>query len=239
MCATLGSEGCDVVIPVYNEADRLEAQLRRWQATLDRLQVPGAIRVYDDGSEDATPTILKELGEELPRLVAVRQPNRGHGPTVLRGYLEARSEWVCQADGDGEVDPAAFGQLWVRRGKAPLVLACRKGRLLSSSRRLVSGASRCLLAALGKGVPPRDPNSPFRLWARGLLQELLRGLPSSLLVPNLVLTARGMAQGVPWIEVPVGVSNPSSGTGGLRGWRLMKFVLRATAELAWHTPGSS
>lgn len=239
MSKTLGAERCDVVIPVYNEADRLEAQLRSWQRTLDQLQIPGAIRVYDDGSQDATPTLLMVLGRELPRLVPVRQANRGHGPTVLRGYLEAEAEWVCQADGDGEVEPVAFGALWERRKAAPLVLACRKGRAASSSRRLVSGVSRWLLAGLGKGVPPRDPNSPFRLWARVVLQELLQGLPSSLLVPNLVLTARVMVRGVPWIEVPVRVSNPSSGTGGLTGWKLWRFSMRATAELLRHVPESS
>src|SRR5262249_56495225 len=84
--------------------------------------------VYDDGSTDDTRSILDGLGARLPRLAVRTQPNRGHGAAVLRGYREARGEWVFQTDSDGEVAPASFGALWRERHVHDLLLGVRRGR---------------------------------------------------------------------------------------------------------------
>ncbi len=226
---------CDLVIPVYNEAERLAGDLRGWQRVMDALGIHGSIRVYDDGSQDETPQVLAQLKSELDRLVVTRQPNRGHGPTVLRGYREAQAEWIFQADGDGEVALEEFDRLWGVRSGTALVLGSRVGRSVPGTRRLVTVGARCLLAGLGQGWAPRDPNSPFRLWAAPILRSLLAGLPEALLVPNLVLTARLLSRNAPVMEVPVRMARPSSGTGQLGGWKLMRFVTRATLELIRHS----
>src|SRR5213594_2830385 len=101
-----------VVMPAYNEAGAIREVVTGWDRQLAALGVPYEIRVYDDGSRVGTGDLLAGLARERPTLTAVRQPNRGHGPTILRGYREARGEWVFQTDSDGEMGPESFPLVW-------------------------------------------------------------------------------------------------------------------------------
>ncbi|MDX1385296.1 MAG: glycosyltransferase family 2 protein, partial [Thermoanaerobaculia bacterium] len=89
------------MLPVYNEAETLASVLDEWIAELTRLGIAFEIRAYDDGSTDGTAAILAEMAGSEPRLRVDRHENRGHGPTVLRGYREATAEWILQIDSDG------------------------------------------------------------------------------------------------------------------------------------------
>src|SRR5207237_498076 len=122
-----------VVMPAYNEAGAIREVVTGWDCQLAALGVPYEIRVYDDGSRDGTGDLLAALARERPALTAVRQPNRGHGPTILRGYREARGEWVFQTDSDGEMGPESFPLVWERRHEADLVLGYRSRRTGASS----------------------------------------------------------------------------------------------------------
>src|SRR5262245_44180927 len=115
-------------MPVYNEEGAVAAVIEAWTAELDRLGVDYELRAYDDGSRDATPRLLQYLSRSRPRLAVVRHDNRGHGPTVLRGDLEARGEWIFQVDSDGEMSPAGFEGLWSRREGYDLLLGSRQDR---------------------------------------------------------------------------------------------------------------
>src|SRR5438445_3120274 len=92
-----------VVMPAYNEAGAIREVVGGWDRQLGSLGVRYEIRVYDDGSRDGTGDLIAALAREHPTVAAVRQTNRGHGPTILRGYHEARGEWVFQTDSDDEI----------------------------------------------------------------------------------------------------------------------------------------
>ena len=88
-----------VVIPAYNEADRLPktlARLREWLADSHPLH---EIVVVDDGSVDGTADAAREAGGET--LVLLRHtPNRGKGYAVRRGMLAATGERRLMTDAD-------------------------------------------------------------------------------------------------------------------------------------------
>ena len=129
-----------VVVPVYNEEAAIAAVLGSWIAELERLGIDHRLAVYDDGSVDGTPGILAGLAERNPRLSIVRQANRGHGPTILRGYREARSPWVFQVDSDGEMSAAHFAPFWHERERYDFLVGDRQDRESALVRRMV-----CLL----------------------------------------------------------------------------------------------
>jgi len=87
--------------------------LTEWRAELERTVGAGRflILVVDDGSNDATPSRLAELG--WPELRVHRHSNRGHGQSCLVGYIEANrtgASWVFQIDSDGQCEPAGFAE---------------------------------------------------------------------------------------------------------------------------------
>jgi glycosyltransferase involved in cell wall biosynthesis len=191
-----------LVMPAFDEAALIEASVVDWHDELAALGLDFEIRVYDDGSRDATPEILARLAATLPRLAVRRHDNRGHGPSLLAGYREADGEWVAQADADSEIPVAAFPQLWARRERADFVLGRREGRSQSPARRLFSAFARLAVRALAGGGAA-DVNVPFRLMRRTGLVRLLRALPDDLFAPNVALTALALAEGLRVVEVPV------------------------------------
>jgi glycosyltransferase involved in cell wall biosynthesis len=95
-----------VVIPAYNEVDRLPLSLEKIAAHLN--QTPGRpteILVVNDGSVDGTAASARELASKLQRPnLAVRvldnPGNRGKGYSVRHGMLEGRHEWLLFTDAD-------------------------------------------------------------------------------------------------------------------------------------------
>lgn len=93
-----------IVIPAYNEQERLPRALRRIQEYFSSRQgglEAIEILVVDDGSRDATAAITEEWSRRLPcvRLVSNGQ-NRGKGYSVRHGMLEARGRVGLFTDAD-------------------------------------------------------------------------------------------------------------------------------------------
>jgi dolichyl-phosphate beta-glucosyltransferase len=90
-----------IVIPAYNEAERLPPSLGKLLAYAARQPRRLDLVLVDDGSQDGTAQIAQQvLGDRLPLTVLVNRPNRGKGYSVRRGLLEAQGDCVLFADAD-------------------------------------------------------------------------------------------------------------------------------------------
>jgi glycosyltransferase involved in cell wall biosynthesis len=217
-----------VVMPVYNEAAAIGGVVKAWAAELDRLGIDWEMRVYDDGSRDETPVALEQLSNEIPRLLVTRHTNRGHGPTILRGYREARGEWVFQTDSDGEMEPDSFSRLWEQRADYDFLLGIRGGREWTPPRWVMTRGSRLAVRLLfGAGV--KDVNTPYRLMRRARLAELLSSLPDDLFAPNVILSGLALRRGLRLYETEVPHQGRRTGKASLSGVR--KLIKPATRSL--------
>jgi dolichol-phosphate mannosyltransferase len=217
------------VIAAYNEEAAIGDVLLAWANEMESLGVRYELRAYDDGSTDRTPEVLADLASRLPRLRAVRHPNRGHGPTILRAYREAAGDWVFQCDGDDEIPATAFSSLWEQRQNYDLLVGRRQNRHSPPQRRLVSMGSRLAVRALfGSGL--WDVNSPFRLIRGEVLRYLLPLLPQNLFAPNVALAGLAVRRGLRVCEVPVPhVGRPGGAASLVRG-KLWRGAARALVE---------
>ncbi len=86
-----------VIIPAYNAAGTISATLESVRA---QTYAPLEIIVVDDGSTDATPSILKAVAAEEPRLRIIRQQNAGVARARNRALAEAQGEWIATIDAD-------------------------------------------------------------------------------------------------------------------------------------------
>ncbi|MEO0599715.1 MAG: dolichyl-phosphate beta-glucosyltransferase, partial [Chloroflexota bacterium] len=88
-----------VVIPAYNEAERIVPTVGAIAAHVSELGFEWELIVADDGSTDNTVELLRDL--ELVNLrVLVAEQNGGKGAAVRRGLLAARGEYVLFTDAD-------------------------------------------------------------------------------------------------------------------------------------------
>lgn len=116
-----------VVTPAFDEAESLPLLWTRLDATLARLDLAWEWVIVDDGSRDATPTVIAELGHLHPCVRSIRLGKRGGShAAILRGCRAARGDAAVVLAADlqdsPEVIPALLTQ-W-RRG-ADVVWAAR------------------------------------------------------------------------------------------------------------------
>ena len=91
-------QGVTVVIPAYNAAKVIASTLDDVQDWLDAQAVPYEVIVVDDGSKDATATVVTARGRGV-RLLVNRQ-NCGKGASVRRGMLAGSMPWRVFLDAD-------------------------------------------------------------------------------------------------------------------------------------------
>ena len=90
-----------VVIPAYNEEERLRKFVPGIVEFLRSKGQPFEIVVVDDGSRDGTGQVARELAKTYPMLRLIElHPNRGKGGAVKAGMLDARGQYVMFTDAD-------------------------------------------------------------------------------------------------------------------------------------------
>lgn len=97
-----GAPRLSIIIPAYNEVERLPGYLSEIRGELDRMSLDAEILVVDDGSKDDTAAYVKSVSRQDPRVQLLAQPyNQGKGKAIQRGMLEARGRHLLFADADG------------------------------------------------------------------------------------------------------------------------------------------
>jgi len=90
-----------IVIPAYNEGQRLAATLAKVLAYVAEMRWTAEVIVVDDGSRDATPGIVREWASRNSIVRLVENPgNRGKGYSVRHGMMEATGDLLLFTDAD-------------------------------------------------------------------------------------------------------------------------------------------
>ena len=107
--ALAGSPLIAVIVPCFNEeknvAETLLAALQQRYTNIEVIAV-------NDGSSDATATILNRMAQQHPKLRVVHlAENQGKAMALRMGALAAKSEYLVCIDGDAILDPDAVALL--------------------------------------------------------------------------------------------------------------------------------
>jgi dolichyl-phosphate beta-glucosyltransferase len=119
---------CVLVVPCFNEEKRLDRTAFVDFAKTDDL----TLLFVDDGSEDGTLGVLRELELKVPAKIGVLalEPNGGKGEAVRRGMLEGLrrgAKVVGYADADLATPPEELLRLWkkLEDGRLSVVVGSR------------------------------------------------------------------------------------------------------------------
>jgi len=171
-----------VVVPAYDEADRIGPVVRELARTYPVL-------VVDDGSTDRTAAEARTAGATV-----VRQPrNSGYIAALKRGFRDASSGIVVTFDADGEHRPEDVEKLVrsIERDRLDLVLGAR-ATIPRPSERLLDELTRLK-------VDVRDSGTGLRALRRSLALDL--ELDTACTCGTFVLEAA--AKGARIGEVPI------------------------------------
>lgn len=90
-----------IVIPAYNEAERLGATLDKILEYVQAKKMSVEVVVANDGSRDSTAEIVNSCAARNPIVRLVENPgNRGKGYSVRNGMLHARGQILLFSDAD-------------------------------------------------------------------------------------------------------------------------------------------
>jgi glycosyltransferase involved in cell wall biosynthesis len=90
-----------IVIPAYNERDRIPATLRSVVECIRTHKWPAEVVVVNDGSHDDTATVVREFARKAPEVRLIENPsNFGKGYSVRIGILHALGDIVMFTDAD-------------------------------------------------------------------------------------------------------------------------------------------
>jgi dolichyl-phosphate beta-glucosyltransferase len=90
-----------IVLPAYNEGERIAASLEKIFAHMTQCGWKAEVIVVDDGSSDDTAQIVTRYAVQHPDLRLIQNPgNRGKGYSVRNGMLHARGDILLFSDAD-------------------------------------------------------------------------------------------------------------------------------------------
>jgi glycosyltransferase involved in cell wall biosynthesis len=95
-----------IIIPAYNEEDRIVTTLNHTLSYLGCQEYPGEVLVISDGSEDNTKSVVENgfsPAEHVSLKVFEYRPNRGKGYAVRFGMLKGSGDRIMFMDADYSV----------------------------------------------------------------------------------------------------------------------------------------
>jgi glycosyltransferase involved in cell wall biosynthesis len=102
-----------VIIPAYNEAEKLPQTLPETSAYLSRQSYSYEIIVVNDGSRDRTADVVRELIPQVKNLKLIdNQENHGKGYVVRQGMLQAMGEYRLFTDADNSTTIDHLERMW-------------------------------------------------------------------------------------------------------------------------------
>ncbi len=89
-----------IVIPAYNEQDRIEQSIEEIATFLSRQSFKTEVIIADDGSEDRMVEVARPHIERYAWLSLLSLPHRGKGHAVKQGMLAASGRYLFACDAD-------------------------------------------------------------------------------------------------------------------------------------------
>ena len=90
-----------VVIPAYNEANRIVKTFEHTLAYLNKQSYTWELILVDDGSRDQTIAVIESVVPKTPNIrLLTYHPNAGKGKAVRTGICASSGEYVLFMDAD-------------------------------------------------------------------------------------------------------------------------------------------
>jgi glycosyltransferase involved in cell wall biosynthesis len=166
-----------VVMPAYNEGQRIGESLRATHAVMKKLGRPFEIVVVDDGSGDWTQEEANKAARTLSNVKVKRsEVNQGKGWALKEGFRLTSGQWVVFLDSDLDIDPAQLSLFFAIQKKEGVDVVIGSKRHPDTkldyppTRRFLSAGYFFLVKTLF-GLPLRDTQTGLKLFKAAVLKQ--------------------------------------------------------------------
>jgi methionyl-tRNA formyltransferase/glycosyltransferase involved in cell wall biosynthesis len=209
-----------VVVPVYNEAENLPALMSRLEAVLDGLGKPWEVVYTNDGSRDASLTLLREFHRRRPQQVRVIDFNGNFGQhmAIMAAFERVQGDVVVTLDADLQNPPEEIPKLLAAIDAGhDVVGGYRQQRKDSWFRRYASKLVN-FVREQATHIRMRDQGCMLRAYRRQIVEQIVASREVSLFIPALA-----MSFAVNPAEVEVAHAERAAGTSKYRLHNLVRL----------------
>ncbi len=168
-----------VIMPAYNESQRIRESLDRTHRQLAKMTPDFQIVVVDDGSHDGTGKLLDQAAADLGRITVVKLvPNRGKGEALRQGFYHSIGELVYFLDADTDLPPEQIGTLLdvLDKEKSDIVIGSKMhafSKVTYPSHRRIISLVYFTITRILFGLPVRDTQTGLKLFRRKVLEDVM------------------------------------------------------------------
>ena len=214
-----------LVLPAHNEEANIRCVVEDALKTLPRFADTFEIVVVNDGSRDATATIVADLAERDGRVKEVtHEQNQGYGAALRSGFGATSGDHVMFMDADRQFDIGDLALLSPFVARYDVVAGFRRERNDPLIRRLNAEVFNVVVRTLF-GVHLRDIDCAFKVFRGDQLRSLTLNAPGALI--NTEMQAKLRRKGATVQQVAVHHYPRIAGTATGGNWRV---IVRAMGE---------
>jgi glycosyltransferase involved in cell wall biosynthesis len=189
-----------VVVPIFNEVESLPTLVEKIVMSLKDVPIDYEIVLVDDGSQDGTTELLKQMAQTQPNLKAViLRRNYGQTPAMAAGFNYASGEIIITMDGDLQNDPADIPRVLEELKKGyDVVSGWRKNRQDDKLTRLLPSRIANWVIGQVTGVKLHDYGCSLKAYRAEIVRDM--NLYGEL---HRFLPALAFIEGARIVEMPV------------------------------------
>jgi len=200
MSQTESQIDCSVVVPLYNEALVIEELYNRLTKTMGQTSLRYELIFVDDGSEDKTLQLLKDIAGRDGKVVVIElRRNFGQTPALAAGFDAAAGQVIISMDGDLQHSPEEIPNFLEKIDAGyDVVSGWRKKRADNLLMRKLPSRAANWLASKVSGVDIHDFGTTFKAYRREIIEGLSLYGEMHRFIPALLSRS-----GAKIIEIPI------------------------------------
>jgi len=228
-----------IVMPCLNEEQTVGICVEKACGWLLRSGIGGEVLVIDNGSSDRSVEVAAAAGGRV-----IQERRRGYGQAYLRGFAEARGDYIIMGDSDDTYDFSDLGPMvQALDNGADMVLGNRfaggiaRGAMPWTHRYLGSPAINFVIR-LFFGTRIGDSQSGLRAFRREVAERLGLRSTGMELASEMIVSAARAGLSIAEVPAPYAARQGESKLNTLRdGWRHLRFLLLAAPDFLFTLPG--
>lgn len=216
-----------LALPFYNEEKNIIPVVTQLTNVLDQNGLDFELILVDNGSQDQTGRLMRDLRSADQRLNTVTVPrNLGYGWGVRQGLEAARGRWIGFMDGDAQIEPGDAVRFLLAVGDDYDMIKVRRRKRQDGVIRSRISEIYIILFCLVFSLPIYDINAKPVIFKRELLETLDLSSRDWFIDAELMLKADFLGLNIR--EVPVIFRRRKAGRSSVKPSTIVEFLKNMT-----------
>lgn len=211
----VGEGRLSVVMPVYNLADKIAANLQKTAELYERHRLRVQLVPVDDGSSDGTGGVIEQFAFEnmatwrhVMITPVILKRNGGKGAALRAGFAKSIGRYVMLLDGDLDINPKQTPRFFesMRQNKSDVVIGSKRHRrsvVQYPWHRWLVSFVYFTIVRIFIGLPITDTQTGMKLFKRKVLGDALDRMLVKTYAFDLELLSIAHSRGAKISEAPV------------------------------------